>query len=157
MFLEADLFNKGIKPAINVGSSVSRVGGAAQTKIMKKLSGTLRIELAQYYELEAFSQFSSDLDESTKKTLQRGRIIVEALKQKLYSPYKLWQEVVVTFAATSGELEKYEITEVGNKIEDLLNYFEVECKDLIKMIDEQKALSDEIKEGLKTNVTKFLV
>jgi len=157
VFLEADLFNKGIKPAINVGISVSRVGGAAQTKIIKKVSGTLKTDLAQYYELEAFSQFSSDLDESTKRTLKKGRIIVEALKQKLNSPYKLWQEVVVTSAATSEAMEKYEIEEVTNKIEDLLNYFELECKDLIKQINKEKALSDDIKADLKKHITKFLV
>lgn len=157
VFLESDLFNKGIRPAINVGNSVSRVGGAAQTKIMKKLAGTMRIELAQYYELEAFSQFSSDLDESTKKTLKKGRIIVEVLKQKLYSPYKLWQEVVITYAANSGELMKYEVEEITTKVEDLLNYFETEAKDLIQAISKEKALTDEISAGLKQHVTKFLV
>lgn len=156
VFLEADLFNKGIKPAINVGISVSRVGGAAQTKIMKKISGTLKTDLAQYYELEAFSQFSSDLDEGTKRTLKRGKIIVEALKQKQNSPYKLWQEVVITYAATSGDLEKYEINEVTTKIADLLSYFETNCKDIVKQIETEKALSDDIKAGLKKHTSKFL-
>lgn len=156
VFLEADLFNKGIKPAINVGISVSRVGGAAQTKIIKKVSGTLKTDLAQYYELEAFSQFSSDLDDSTKRTLKRGRIIVEALKQKLNSPYKLWEEVVVTYAATSKEMEKYEVEDVTTKIQDLLNYMEIEAKDLIAEINQEKALTDSIKEGLKQHVSKFL-
>jgi F-type H+/Na+-transporting ATPase subunit alpha len=155
IFLESDLFNKGIKPAINVGISVSRVGGAAQTKIMKKISGTLKTDLAQYYELEAFSQFSSDLDESTKKTLKRGKIIVEALKQKQNSPYKLWQEVVLTWAATSGELEKYEISEISQRLSDLLSYFQTECKDLIKKIEKEKALSDDIKDGLKKHISHF--
>lgn len=155
VFLESDLFNKGIKPAINVGISVSRVGWAAQTNIMKKISGTLKTDLAQYYELEAFSQFSSDLDESTKRTLKRGKIIVEALKQKQNSPYKLWQEVVITTAATSGELEKYEISEVTNKLWDLLLYFETKHKDLIDKIEKEKALSDEIKADLKKHISHF--
>jgi F-type H+-transporting ATPase subunit alpha len=95
---------------------------------MKKISGTLKTDLAQYYELEAFSQFSSDLDESTKRTLKRGKIIVEALKQKQNSPYKLWQEVVITTAATSGELEKYEVNEITTKLADLLIHFETKHK-----------------------------
>lgn len=122
---------------------------------MKKISGTLKTDLAQYYELEAFSQFSSDLDESTKRTLKRGKIIVEALKQKQNSPYKLWQEVVITWAATSGELEKYEIQEIPQRLSDLLGYFKTECADLIKKIEKEKALSDDIKDGLKKHISHF--
>lgn len=155
IFLESDLFNKGIKPAINVGISVSRVGGAAQTKIMKKISGTLKTDLAQYYELEAFSQFSSDLDESTKRTLKKWKIIVEALKQKQNSPYKLWQEVVITWAATSGDLEKFEIPEITTKLQDLLDFISTKHKKLIEKIEKEKALTDEIKDELKKQISLF--
>ncbi|MCB0848116.1 MAG: F0F1 ATP synthase subunit alpha, partial [Bacteroidetes bacterium] len=112
IFLQSDLFYKGIRPAINVGISVSRVGGSAQTKIMKKVSGTAKLDLAQYYELEAFSQFASELDEATKAKLTRGRRVVEALKQAENNPYALWQEVMVLHAATNGYLDKIEAEEV---------------------------------------------
>lgn len=155
IFLEADLFNKWIKPAINVGISVSRVWGAAQTKIMKKISGTLKTNLAQYYELEAFSQFSSDLDDSTKKTLKKWKIIVEALKQKQNSPYKLWQEVVITWAATNGDLDSYDVAQITDKLADLITHFESQHKDLIKNIETEKALSDGIRDELKTIISQF--
>ncbi|MDZ4217286.1 MAG: F0F1 ATP synthase subunit alpha, partial [Candidatus Gracilibacteria bacterium] len=122
IFLETDLFNRGIRPAINVGISVSRVGGSAQTKIMKKISGTVKLELSQYYELEAFSQFASDLDEATKKTLTRGRRIVESFKQKQNSPYALWQEVMVLSAATGGYLDAVEAAEIQKKLKQFLTY-----------------------------------
>ena len=155
IFLDTDLFNRGVRPAINVGISVSRVGGAAQTKIMKKSSGTFKLELASYYELEAFAQFASDLEESTKKTLVRGKRIVEALKQKQGSPYKLWQEVVIIWAATKGYLDKLNEKDVTHKIAQLLVKVEVDNKDLTKMIMEKKELSDEIKEGLDKAVKSF--
>ncbi len=149
IFLETKLFNKGIRPAINVGISVSRVGGSAQTKIMKKVSGTAKLDLAQYYELEAFSQFASDLDESTKQKLRRGERVVESLKQKEKNPYKLWQEVVVLFSATNGYLDKFEAKEVGGKIQELLEYTEVKNKKLVDMIEEKKELTDDIKDMIK--------
>jgi len=155
IFLETDLFNRGIRPAINVGISVSRVGGAAQTKIMKKVSGSVKLELSQYYELEAFSQFSSDLDESTKKVLTRGRRIVEALKQKQNAPYRLWEEVVVLSAATGGYLDDVEANQVGETIKKLLANMEIEHKDLVKDIMEKKELKDEIKEGITNVLKKF--
>jgi F-type H+-transporting ATPase subunit alpha len=155
IFLETDLFNRGIRPAINVGISVSRVGGAAQTKIMKKVSGSVKLELSQYYELEAFSQFASDLDESTKKTLTRGRRIVEALKQKQNAPYKLWEEVVVLSAATGGYLDGVEAADVGSEVKKLLASFEIEKKELVEEIMTKKELKDEIKEGITTQLKKF--
>jgi len=156
MFLESTLFNKGIRPAINVGISVSRVGGAAQTKIMKKVSGSMKLDLAQYYELEAFSQFASDLDEGTKKVLRRGQSIVESMKQKQFSPYALWQEVIVIYAATNGHLDRFEVQEIQNKIEQMLAHFETSEKELINKIEKDKKLTDEIKALLKERVTKFL-
>ncbi|MGE3278583.1 MAG: F0F1 ATP synthase subunit alpha [Candidatus Altimarinota bacterium] len=155
IFLETDLFNRGIRPAINVGISVSRVGGSAQTKIMKKVSGSVKLELSQYYELEAFSQFASDLDEATKKTLTRGRRIVEALKQKQNAPYALWQEVVVLSAATGGYLDKIEAADVGSTIKKLLAHFEIEKKDLVAGIMKEKALTDDIKEGMDSTLKAF--
>lgn len=155
IFLETDLFNRGIRPAINVGISVSRVGGAAQTKIMKKVSGSVKLELSQYYELEAFSQFSSDLDESTKKVLTRGRRIVEALKQKQNNPYSLWQEVVLLSAATGGLLDAIEAEKVAEKVSQLLAFFEIEKKELTKDIMKKKELTDEIKKEISDTLTKF--
>ena len=155
IFLETDLFNRGIRPAINVGISVSRVGGAAQTKIMKKVSGTVKLELSQYYELEAFSQFASDLDEATKKILTRGRRIVEAFKQNQGSPYALWEEVMVLSAATGGYLDAVDANKVQEKLKQLLAHVEVDKKDLIKSIMDEKNLTDEIKAAIKKTLEKF--
>ncbi|PIZ74887.1 F0F1 ATP synthase subunit alpha, partial [Candidatus Peregrinibacteria bacterium CG_4_10_14_0_2_um_filter_41_8] len=135
IFLQSDLFNKGIRPAINVGISVSRVGGAAQTKIMKKVSGTAKLDLAQYYELEAFSQFASELDEATKAKLTRGRRVVESLKQRQNNPYKLWQEVVVLFAASQGYMDKIEAHEVVEKVAGLFALIESSHQEFIKKIE----------------------
>jgi len=156
MFLEADLFNKGIRPAINVGISVSRVGGAAQTKVIKKLSGRIKLDLAQYYELEAFSQFASDLDESTLKSLRRGERVVESLKQKQQSPYALWEEAVVIYAATNGYLDKFEKETVVEKIAQLLAHIEVKGKDLIDAIMDKKELTDEVSNLLEKHISEFL-
>ncbi len=155
IFLESDLFNKGIRPAINVGISVSRVGGAAQTPIMKKVSGTVKLDLAQYYELEAFSQFASELDESTKAKLTRGKRVVEALKQKQNAPYDLWQEVVVLYAATKGYLDSTEEKEVVAKVNSLFSVVESTHTDLIKMIDQEKKLTDDIENKIKEIFDKF--
>ncbi len=155
IFLDTGLFNRGIRPAINVGISVSRVGGSAQTKIVKKISGTMKLELSQYYELEAFSQFASDLDESTKKTLVRGKRIVQSMIQKQGEPYALWQETAVIWAATNGYLDSIEDTEVVAKIGEMLLHFEANEKKLIEDIEKEKALSDEIKEALDKAVKGF--
>lgn len=155
IFLETDLFNRGIRPAINVGISVSRVGGNAQTKIMKKVSGSVKLELSQYYELEAFSQFASDLDEATKKVLTRGRRIVEALKQKQLAPYALWEEVMVLSASTGGYLDVIDAGKVAETLRQLLSFVQVEKKDLIQKIMERKELSDEIKSEIQKTLEKF--
>jgi F0F1-type ATP synthase alpha subunit len=123
---------------------------------MKKVSGSMKLDLAQYYELEAFSQFASDLDEGTKKVLRRGQSIVESMKQKQFSPYALWQEVVVIYAATGGYLDRFEVQEIQNKIEQMLAHFETSEKELINKIEKDKKLTDEIKALLKERVTKFL-
>jgi F-type H+-transporting ATPase subunit alpha len=155
IFLETDLFNRGIRPAINVGISVSRVGGSAQTKIMKKVAGTIKLELSQYYELEAFSQFASDLDDATKKVLTRGRRIVESFKQAQNSPLELWQEIMVIRAATGGYFDDTEALEVQNEIGKMFAYMEVEQKELTAQIDAEKKLTDDIDAGLKKALDSF--
>lgn len=155
IFLESNLFNKGIRPAINVGISVSRVGGAAQTKIMKKVSGTVKLDLAQYYELEAFSQFASELDQATKDKLTRGKRVVEALKQKPNAPYPLWKEVVVLYAATNGYLDSIPETEVGEKIHSLLILVESSHHALTEEIHKEKTLSEKIESEIKSLFEKF--
>jgi F-type H+/Na+-transporting ATPase subunit alpha len=155
IFLKSDLFYKGIRPAIDVGISVSRVGGSAQTGIMKKVSGTAKLDLAQYYELEAFSQFASELDDATKQQLTRGKRVVESLKQHQYSPYKLWQEVVILFAATNGHFDKVEESEVGQKMKELLAHVETSEKKLVEMVMEEKKLTDDVKKLLKNICEKF--
>lgn len=155
MFLESNLFNKGIRPAINVGISVSRVGGAAQTPIMKKVSGTAKLDLAQYYELEAFSQFASELDESTKQKLVRGRRVVEAFKQKQNDPLALWKEVLVICAATRGYLDKTDEKEVQKKLQDFLTTSESSHQELIKKIETEKKLTDEIDKMITEILDKY--
>lgn len=148
IFLESDLFYSGVRPAINIGISVSRVGGSAQTKIMKKVSGSAKLDLAQYYELAAFTQFASELDEATKQQLTRGQRVVEAMKQKENNPYALWQEVVVLRAATGGYLDEIPATEATAAIERLLQLISAEHTDLVNAIETEKKLTDEIDEML---------
>lgn len=155
IFLEPQLFNKGIRPAINVGTSVSRVGGSAQTKIMKKVSGSAKLDLAQYYELEAFAQFASELDAATKQQLTRGRRVVEALKQGQNRPLALWQEVLVLFCATKGYLDALEPEQVGPKMQALYALVESSHEKLAKDIMEKKELNAEIEAGIKEVVEKF--
>lgn len=155
IFLQSDLFNKGIRPAINVGISVSRVGGSAQTKIMKKVSGTVKLDLAQYYELEAFSQFASELDDATKQKLTRGRRVVEAFKQKQNNPYSLWQEVLVLFAASNGYLDSTPEDLVVDKIAEFFAHLEASHKELTSKIEDEKKLTDEIKDMMTKVTEKF--
>jgi F-type H+/Na+-transporting ATPase subunit alpha len=155
IFLQSDLFNRGIRPAINVGISVSRVGGSAQTKIMKKVAGPVKMDLAQYYELEAFSQFASELDESTKAKLTRGSRVVEALKQKQHDPYALWKEVVVLFAATKGYFDPIDAKEVVAKIESLFALVQSSHTDLIDAINQEKKLTPGIEALIKDILDKF--
>ncbi|MEI7512208.1 MAG: F0F1 ATP synthase subunit alpha [Candidatus Uhrbacteria bacterium] len=148
IFLEASLFYRGIRPAINVGASVSRVGGAAQTHIMKKTSGTAKLDLAQFSELAAFSQFASELDAATKKQLVRGERVVEALKQKAQRPLALWQEVAVLWAATKGYLDEIPKLKVVDAIAEYLASFEARYGSLVKLIEDGKELTDEVKKEL---------
>jgi F-type H+-transporting ATPase subunit alpha len=156
IFLQSDLFHSGIRPAINIGISVSRVGGSAQTKIMKKVSGSAKLDLAQYYELAAFTQFASDLDDATKKQLLRGERVQEAMKQPELNPYSLWQEVLVLRAATGGYLDAYELNDVRGAIAKLITTVATEHKDLVSAINAEKKLTDEIKEQLETVIGSIL-
>lgn len=156
IFLDTALFNKGIKPAINVGTSVSRVGGSAQTKAMKKVAGTVKLDLAQYYELESFSQFASDLDDNTKATLNRGKSIVAALNQEQGKPYKLWQEIVILYAASRGHLDAYGATEIPEKIKELLHSVSVKGKDFIQIIEIDKELTEKAEDFLKKHIKESI-
>ena len=155
IFLEADLFNSGIKPAINPGISVSRVGGAAQTKIMKKLSGGVRTALAQYRELAAFSQFASDLDETTKAQLARGQRITELIKQKQYSPLTVAQQSLSIFAADKGHMDDVEVEKIGSFEEALHGFFSSEKPELEKAINETGDWNDDIEKKFTEIVEQF--
>ena len=153
IFLETDLFYSGVRPAINVGLSVSRVGGSAQVKSMKKVAGTLRLDLAQYREVEAFSQFASDLDEATKSQLERGSRLVEALKQGQYVPLPVEKQVLLAFAVTNGFADDVNADQITTFEEKLYEFFEANHKDLLNSL--QSDYSDEIISSLKTALEKF--
>ena len=152
IFLETELFFKGIRPAVNVGLSVSRVGSAAQIKAMKQVSGSIKLDLAQFREMEAFSQFASDLDQSTRNLLERGRRLTEILKQPQYSPLKVEEQVVVIFSGVKGFLDKIEISEITKFESFLLKKLRNQGKDILKTIKEQKSLSEET----ETKLNQFL-
>ncbi len=156
IFLEADMFNAGIRPAMNAGISVSRVGGAAQTKIIKKLSGGIRTALAQYRELAAFSQFASDLDEATKAQLDHGERVTELMKQKQYSPQSIAEMGVMVFAADQGYLEPIEVNKIGDFEAALLSYMKAEHADLMDQINQSGAYNDDIAAGFKAALDKFV-
>lgn len=144
IFLETNLFYQGIRPALNVGISVSRVGSSAQTKAMKKVSGTTKLELAQYYELASFSQFSSELDPATKAQLTRGERVVETLKQKPHQLYALWQQVVLLRAVSKGYFDTFDRKEVTGAVHDMLEVFEARYGQVADGLQEHKALTDEL-------------
>ncbi|HVF56023.1 MAG TPA: F0F1 ATP synthase subunit alpha [Pyrinomonadaceae bacterium] len=155
IFLEADLFNSGIRPAINVGNSVSRVGGSAQTKAMKQVAGTLRLDLAQFRELQAFAQFGSDLDRQTQAQLARGQRLVEVLKQPQYRPMDVEQQVLIIWAATNGHLDEIPVEHVRRFETDLLRFMENSHPGVMSAIREKKSLTDEIKSDLATAMGDF--
>ena len=155
IFLEADLFNAGIRPAINVGNSVSRVGGAAQIKAMKQVAGTLRIDLAQFRELQAFAQFGSDLDKATQAQLARGQRLVEVLKQPQYQPMNVENQVLVIWAASNGYADDIAVEDVRNFEAELLKFVENSHPGLLQSIREKKSLTDEIVSDLKQVLTDF--
>ncbi len=155
IYLETNLFNSGFRPAINAGLSVSRVGGAAQTKIIKKLGGGVRLALAQYRELAAFSQFASDLDETTRKQLDRGQRVMELMKQKQYSPLSVSDMAVSLFAVDRGFLDDVDVKEVGAFESALHAYMKSTKADLLKKIDDTGDFSEAIEAELKAGVTTF--
>lgn len=155
IFLETDLFNAGIRPAINAGLSVSRVGGAAQTKIIKKLGGGVRLDLAQYRELAAFAQFASDLDESTRRQIERGQRVTELMKQKQYQPMSVAQQAVSLFAANQGFLDDVDVKKVSDFEAALQSYMKAEHGGLMKQIDEKAEYSDEIADQLRAALENF--
>ena len=155
IFLESDLFNSGIRPAINVGLSVSRVGGAAQIKAIKQISGTLRLDLAQYRELQAFAQFASDLDESSRKQLERGQKMVEVLKQPPYSPLPVENQVVIIFAGAKGYLDDVATANVTKFEAELYPYIEAKYPEIFEQIRTKKVLDKEVEEILHKALKDF--
>tara|TARA_R110000772_G_scaffold54818_1_gene125166 strand:- start:52112 stop:53656 length:1545 start_codon:yes stop_codon:yes gene_type:complete len=155
IFLEADMFNAGVRPAMNAGISVSRVGGAAQTKIIKKLSGGIRTALAQYRELAAFSQFASDLDEATKAQLDQGERVTELMKQGQYAPRSIADMGVVLYAANEGHLRDVEVNKIRDFEASLLSFMHSEYADLMKKIVDTGDYNDEIESAFKAAIEKF--
>jgi F-type H+-transporting ATPase subunit alpha len=156
IYLEPDLFNQGVRPAIDVGTSVSRVGGEAQVGAMNEVSGTLRLDLAQYREKEAFAQFSTDLDEATRKQLERGERLVELLKQDEYSPMAVENQIVVIYAGVNGYLEEIPTEHVTQFEDELIDGMESAHSDLLETIAEEKELTEGIEENLDQAIERIL-
>ncbi|AEE14233.1 ATP synthase subunit alpha [Thermodesulfobium narugense DSM 14796] len=155
IYLEPELFYAGVRPAVNVGLSVSRVGGSAQTKAMKQVAGRLRLELAQYRELAAFAQFASDLDPATKQVLTRGEKLVELLKQPQYMTFSLWKEVCSIFSGVRGFLDDINTEDIQRFEKELLSYIEAHNQDIIEAITKEKAISKETEEKLEKAIKEF--
>ncbi len=155
IFLESDLFNAGVRPAVNVGISVSRVGGSAQVKAMKSVAGTIKLDLAQYRELAAFAQFGSDLDKATLAQLSRGQRLVEILKQGQYQPMNVEKQVVIIWAATNGYLDDQPVPQIRRFEVELMAFLDVNAPEVLRSIRDTKVLSDDTKAQLKTQVAAF--
>jgi F-type H+-transporting ATPase subunit alpha len=155
IFLESDLFNQGVRPAINVGNSVSRVGGSAQIKAMRQVAGTLRLDLAQYRELAAFAQFGSDLDKATQAQLNRGARLVEVLKQPQYEPLPVERQVAIIYAGTNGYLDNIAVSEVGAFETELYKFIETRHPQVFLGIADKKQLDDQLKGSLDAAVKEF--
>ena len=155
IFLESELFNSGLRPAVNYGLSVSRVGGAAQTKIMKKVSGSLRVDLAQFKEMEIFTQFSSDLDQSTTDLLNHGHMLTELLKQPLYNPLPHHEQVILLYAAQHGFMKDVPLKDIKKYRSDLMAYVRSYGQDIISEIDEKRVLTDDLAERIERILTAF--
>ena len=156
IFLETDLFNAGIRPAINPGISVSRVGGAAQTKIIKKLGGGVRLALAQYRELAAFAQFASDLDETTRKQLERGRVVTELMKQPQFQPLQVWEEAVTLYSVEQGVYDGVPVKDALKCEHAMIEYLKAHNAELIERIEAQKVLSKEDAALLGAAIDEFM-
>lgn len=155
IFLESNLFFSGMRPAVNVGLSVSRVGGAAQTKAMKKASGSIRIDLAQFREMEVFTQFASDLDDMTKKQLKHGKALMELLKQPLCRPLSLHEQVITLYLANQGAFDDIDTKKVKEYQMGLLEFFDLHYKEVCTAIDKQKVLTDELMEQIRTAAEEY--
>jgi len=155
IFLESDLFHQGVRPAINVGNSVSRVGGSAQIRAMRQVAGSLRLDLAQFRELAAFAQFGSDLDKATQAQLNRGRRLVEILKQPQYQPLPVEKQVAIVYAATKGHLDPVPVEQVRRYEEELYRYLETRAPQVLTNIESKKILDDEIRAALEAAVKDF--
>ena len=155
IFLETSLFNAGVRPAMNAGISVSRVGGAAQTKIIKKLGGGVRLALAQYRELQAFAQFASDLDEATRSQLEHGQRVTELMKQKQYAPLSVAEMAILLYAADNKYLNDVAVNKIGSFEAALLSYVNAEHGALVKKINEKGDYNDEIESGIRSALDKF--
>jgi F-type H+-transporting ATPase subunit alpha len=155
IFLESDLFHQGVRPAINVGNSVSRVGGSAQVKAMRQVAGTLRLDLAQYRELAAFAQFGSDLDKSTQAQLTRGARLVELLKQPQYEPLPVERQIAIIFSGTNGFLDTIPVSEVRSFETELYTVLDTRHPDVLRGIADKKQLDDQLKASLKSAVEEF--
>jgi F-type H+-transporting ATPase subunit alpha len=155
VFLESDLFNQGVRPAINVGTSVSRVGGSAQVKGMKDVAGRLRLDLAQYRELEAFSAFASDLDKASRAQLDKGARLVELLKQPQYSPFSVEEEIVSVWAGTTGQLDSIPVSEIRRFEGEFLQHLRSSRKELLDVIAESKKLEKDTIAGLTAAIDSF--
>jgi F-type H+-transporting ATPase subunit alpha len=156
IFLESDLFYKGIRPALNIGLSVSRVGSSAQTKAMKKVAGKLKLALAQYREMEAFAQFGSDLDPETKKQLDLGRRMTEVLKQPQYQPYSLEKEVTILYAVNNGYFNDVPVEKIAETEKAFHQFMEANGKDVLDEIANTKDLSESTETKLKKSIQQFL-
>jgi F-type H+-transporting ATPase subunit alpha len=155
IFLETDLFNAGIRPAINAGISVSRVGGAAQTKVIKKLGGGVRLALAQYRELAAFAQFASDLDDATRKQLDRGRLVTELMKQPQYQPLQVWEQAVILFAVNGGFFDAVPVPKALSAEKALRDYLKLHAKALVERIESSKDLPKDDEAALTDAIKAF--
>jgi len=155
IFLETELFYKGIRPAVNVGLSVSRVGSAAQIKAMKQVAGTIKLELAQYREMAAFAQFASDMDASTRALLERGERLTELLKQPQYSPMLVEEQVAVIFAGVKGYLDAIAVADIGRFEAGLLDHLRSSEQALLDTIRDEKAISDKTEEKLRKAIGAF--
>ena len=155
IFLESDLFHQGVRPAINVGNSVSRVGGSAQIRAMRQVAGSLRLDLAQYRELAAFAQFGSDLDKATQAQLNRGRRLVEILKQPQYQPLAVEKQVIIVYAATKGFIDPVAIEDVRRYEEDLYRFLETRHPHVLTTIAEKKILDDDLKGAVEAALKEF--
>jgi F-type H+-transporting ATPase subunit alpha len=155
IFLETELFYKGIRPAVNVGLSVSRVGSAAQIKAMKQVAGSIKLELAQYREMAAFAQFASDMDASTRALLERGARLTELLKQPQYSPMQVEEQVAVIFAGVKGYLDSIEVSDIGRFEAGLLDHLRTTAADVLKTIQQEQKLSDDTEAKLAAAIEAF--